>query len=176
MRRPRIGRRGDPRCQGQARPGRGIDVGEDRRRPAYGPRPCRVRRRRCERIPPAAVGPPERAGARATRRTAPRPRPPRPPGRLRGVDSRPALGSSLNGRGAAPARTVPLRSPIARARPTGVSPAPRDARRQPDQGPGPRHDPVRVVAATARREPSTPGVPVRERVDEPRRSADARSS
>ena len=35
--------------------------------------------------------------------------------------------------------------------------------RQPGQGPRPRHDPVRVVATTARREPAAPGVAMRER-------------
>ena len=42
---------------------------------------------------------------------------------------------------------------------------------QPGQGPGPRHDPVRVVTAAPRRQPAAPGVPVGEGVDEARRRA-----
>ena len=123
MRRPRIGRRDDPRCQRQARPGRGIDVGEDRRRPAHGPRPCRVRGRGCERIPPAAVVPdlnqPRHQHAPDERRDPGRHAPPRPPARRRTRARHSARRRTA--RGAAPARTVPPRSPIVRARPRGVS-------------------------------------------------------
>ena len=42
---------------------------------------------------------------------------------------------------------------------------------QPDEAPDPRHDPVRVVAAAAGRQPAAAGVTVRDRVDQPGRLA-----
>ena len=141
--------------------------------PLTGPVPGVVRRRGRERIPPPAVVPdlhePRHQHAPDERRDPGRPL---LHGRLRGVELEPGIGLVVEPLGE---RRLPV--PCRLGRPSlapGHGRLVRDLPMragQPGQGPGPRHDPIRVVAATARREPAAPGVSVRERVHEPRRRA-----
>ena len=156
MGRRRIGRGDDPRRQRQPRPGRGIDVGEDRRRPAHGPRPGRR---------PQASGasgshqprscPTCTSRGTSTRRTsAATPAARSSDGRLRGVELEPGIGLVVEPLGErrlpVPCRLGrPSLAPGQRASPPGPPDAHRPARSGPRSAARPdtrrsRHRPSRA--------------------------------
>ncbi len=171
MGRLRIGRGDDPGREGQRGPGRGVDVGEDRGGARAEPVSGHRNTGRRERIPPAAVMP-DLHEPRHQHATDERRDPGRLllDGRLRGVEHEPGIRFVVEPLGE---RRLPV--PCRLGRPS-LAPGRRRGLRdlamrtgQPGQGPGPRHDPVRVVAAAARREPPATGVQMRDRVHEPGR-------
>ena len=139
--------------------------------PLAGPAPGHRHGRRARADPPAAVVPDLHE---ARHQHAPDER--RDPGRLlldgrlRGVEHESGIGFVVEPLGE---RRLPV--PCRLGRPS-IAPGRRRRLRdlpmrtgQPGQGPGPRHDPIRVVAAAARREPSATRVQMRDRVHEPGR-------
>ena len=179
-RRSRVGRGHDPRGEGQAGPGR-----RGRPRPGSSGRPHGGQRRRSaspagsRRRPPSGSYQPrstrlaDAAAARARAGRAP------PIGQRRAVGRSTAEVRQLGVELGIVERRRQRRLPVARrlARPAL---APRGGRRgrdlamgagQPGQGPGARHDPVRVVATAARRQPATAGVAMGEAVDQAGRLA-----
>ena len=154
-----IGRGDDPRREGQTGPGRGVDVGEDRRRAGRRAWP------RASRRAAGASGshqprsrPTCTSRGTSTRRTsAATPAARSSTAACAASNTSPALSSSSKRRGAAPGRTVPPRPPSARARPAASSPGPRDAHRPARSGPRPAARPDTRRSRRRRSPASDPG-------------------
>ena len=176
MRRARLDRRDDPGGQCQPRPGVAVPPAaglSERRTP--GVAASRIDPTWLgERVPPAAIARLTQETRHDERRTSvggrPRAHPQRPSGSHRARS--PAFGASskVMGNGAWPYRAASSLPSVAPRRRRDVRHGSMRAG-QPDQAPGARHHPIRVVAAATRRQPAAAGVPVRHRVHQARRLA-----